>query len=87
MLKGRAATTAERTAKGAGRAAARTMEEPREAARNRAADCMAKIKRERRALFGEEEREKFRCLERFRPRLDWQRCFGAKNRLRGGGDD
>lgn len=41
MLNGRAATTAERTAKGAGRAAARTMEEPRVAARNRAADCMA----------------------------------------------
>lgn len=87
MLKGRAATTAERTAKGAGRAAARTMEEPREAARNRAADCMAKIERERRALFGEEKREEFWCLERFRPCLDWQRCFGAKNRLRGGGDD
>lgn len=46
MLKGRAATTAERTAKGAGRAAARTMEEPRVAARNRAADCMAGRKKD-----------------------------------------
>lgn len=84
MLKGRAATTAERTAKGAGRAAARTMEEPRVAARNRAADCMAEGRRLRESLLAKrEERDCFWCLERFGLGLDWQRCLSSE----GGGDD
>lgn len=91
-LNGRAATTAERTAKGAGRAAARTMEEPRVAARNRA-DCMA----------GTEEKigggEPF-GTERERERRDWFWCLVAfwawcrfgrgvleQRIVRGGGDD